>query len=182
MTARQEILRALGGITEDNRPTPERQEKSQFSIRDNIWRTRTIAERLYGAERINQEEYDAAQRFAVTFVLTYDGPGAVQSAASTSIIKHDKISWALQMAKEAGNVRDVKEFVGADVYNLLVLSLYDCYSAEAIAGMLAASTVRKTATGAIDTLCAQSYRKLAKFYRLPKVNKITRKKTPPSVL
>lgn len=172
MTIRNQLREALSGLSLDNAPTPERQEKSQFSLRNNVWHVRTIAERLYGSERITQEEYDACQRWAATYVLTYDGAGTVQEGASTSVIKHDAISFAMHMAGEKDCIPAIKSIVGKDIHALLVLSLYHCYSAAQIGDMLLPGVPRATRERSVDTVCKGAYKALYRsYYELQKVNK-----------
>lgn len=174
MTIRDELREALSGLSLDNTPTIERQEKSQFSLRNNVWQVRTIAERLYGTERITQEEYDACQRWAATYVLTYDGAGTVQEGASTSVIKHDAISFAMHMTGEKDCIPAIKSIVGKDVHALLVLSLYHCYSAAQIGAMLLPDSEPSYIVRAVDRSCASAYRALYRAYlTLRKVNKKT---------
>lgn len=172
MTIRNQLREALTGLSLDNTPTVERQEKSQFSIRNNVWHVRTIAERLYGSERITQDEYDACQRWAATYVLTYDGAGTVQEGASTSLIKHDAISFAMHMASEKDCIPAIKSIVGKDIHVLLVLSLYHCYSSAQIGRLLLPSKPKTSRESAVDSLCCKAYRELYKTYlKLQKVNK-----------
>ena len=179
MTIRNQLREALSGLSLDNTPTVERQEKSQFSLRNNVWQVRTIAERLYGAERITQEEYDACQRWAATYVLTYDGVGTVQEGASTSLIKHDAISFAMHMAGEKDCIPAIKNIVGKDIHALLVLSLYHCYSAAQIGRLLCGSNSGRREEMAIDTLCSKAYKSLYKAYlTLKKINTKSLKGNP----
>ena len=172
MTIRNQLREALSGLSLDNTPTVERQEKSQFSIRNNVWHVRTIAERLYGSERITQEEYDACQRWAATYVLTYDGAGTVQEGASTSVIKHDAISFAMHMASEKDCIPAIKSIVGKDIHALLVLSLYHCYSAAQIGKLLLPDAEASYIVRAVDRSCASAYKALYHaYYELQKVNK-----------
>mgnify|MGYP001288822413 CR=1 FL=1 len=172
MTIRNQLREALSGLSLDNTPTVERQEKSQFSLRNNVWHVRTIAERLYGSERITQEEYDACQRWAATYVLTYDGAGTVQEGASTSVIKHDAISFAMHMAGEKDCIPAIKSIVGKDVHALLILSLYHCYSAAQIGAMLLLEVPKTTRERSVDTACRGAYKALYRaYYELQKVNK-----------
>lgn len=170
MTTRKQILERLTGMECDNTPTPERQEKSQFSLRDNVWRTRTIAERLYGSERITQDEYNSCQRWAATYVLTYDGAGTVQEGTSTAIIKHDAISFAMHMASEKDCIPEIKDRIGVAYHQLLVLSLYHCYSSAQIGRVLGVGSQRKDEM-AIDRMCISAYKKLYQFYFSKKVDK-----------
>ena len=171
MTIRDELREALSGLSTDNTPTPERQEKSQFSMHNNVWKVRTIAERLYGCERITQDEYDACQRWAITFVQSYDGVGAQQDGASTALIKHDPISYALHMAMEKDCIPEIKSRIGDAYHNLLVLSLYHCYSAGQIGSILAKQSSRGVEL-AVDKMCCKAYVELYKAYlALKKVNK-----------
>ena len=173
-TTRKKILEALSTVTIDQTPTPERQEKSQFSCRDNVWRVRTIAERLYGTERITQDEYNACQRWAATYVLTYDGVGTTQDGASTSLIKHDAISFAMHMAGEKDCIPEIKARLGIEAHKLLELSLYHCYSSAQIARMVLPGVPHTTAESAVDSLCKKVYRDLYGVYlKLQKVNKKT---------
>ena len=172
MTIRNQLREALSGLSLDNTPTIERQEKSQFSLRNNVWHVRTIAERLYGSERITQDEYDACQRWAATYVLTYDGAGTVQEGASTSVIKHDAISFAMHTASEKDCIPAIKSIVGKDIHALLVLSLYHCYSAAQIGSMLLPGVPRATRERSVDTACKGAYKALYRaYYTLQKVNK-----------
>lgn len=172
MTIRNQLREALAGLSLDNTPTVERQEKSQFSIRNNVWYVRTIAERLYGAERITQDEYDACQRWAATYVLTYDGAGTVQEGASTSLIKHDAISFAMHMASEKDCIPAIKNIVGKDIHTLLVLSLYHCYSSAQIGRLLLPNTEPSYIVRAVDRSCVSAYKELYRAYlTLKKVNK-----------
>lgn len=183
MTIRNQLREALAGLSLDNTPTVERQEKSQFSIRNNVWHVRTIAERLYGAERITQEEYDACQRWAATYVLTYDGVGTVQEGASTSLIKHDAISFAMHMAAEKDCIPAIKNIVGKDIHALLVLSLYHCYSSAQIGMMLLPDTEPSYIVRSVDTACAAAYRALYRAYlSLKKINKKKHAETITDVL
>ena len=172
MTIRNQLREALSSLSLDNTPTVERQEKSQFSLRNNVWQVRTIAERLYGTERITQEEYDACQRWAATYVLTYDGAGTVQDGASTSLIKHDAISFAMHMAGEKDCIPVIKSIIGNDIHALLVLSLYHCYSAAQIGRLLLPDAEPSYIVRAVDRACASAYRDLYRAYlTLRKVNK-----------
>lgn len=177
MTIRNQLREALAGLSLDNAPTVERQEKSQFSIRNNVWHVRTIAERLYGLERITQDEYDACQRWAITFVRSYDGVGAQQDGASTALIKHDPISYALHMAMEKDCIPEIKSRIGDAYHNLLVLSLYYCYSSGQIASVLSKQPSRGVEL-AVDKMCCKAYAELYKAYlALKKVNKKKHVKT-----
>ena len=183
MTIRNQLREALSGLSLDNTPTVERQEKSQFSLRNNVWQVRTIAERLYGTERITQEEYDACQRWAATYVLTYDGAGTVQEGASTSFIKHDAISFAMHMAGEKDCIPAIKGIVGKDIHALLVLSLYHCYSAAQIGAMLLPDVPKTTRERSVDTACRSAYKDLYRaYYELQKVNKKKQEKSRAHVL
>ena len=172
MTIRNQLREALSGLSIDNTPTVERQEKSQFSIRNNVWQVRTIAERLYGTERITQEEYDACQRWVITFVQSYDGVGAQQDGASTALIKHDPISYAIHMAMEKDCMPEIKSRIGVANHRLLVLSLYHCYSAAQIGRLLLPDTDPSYIVHAVDRACASAYRALYRaYFSLKKVNK-----------
>ena len=172
MTIRDELREALSGLSTDNTPTPERQEKSQFSMHNNVWKVRTIAERLYGCERITQDEYDACQRWAITFVQSYDGVGAQQDGASTALIKHDPISYALHMAMEKDCIPEIKSRIGDAYHNLLVLSLYHCYSAGQIGSILLPGKDAAYVVRSVDTICCKAYSALYKAYlTLKKINK-----------
>lgn len=168
MTARQDIIRTLSGITDDNRPTPERQEKSQFSVYDNIWKTRTTAERLHGAERISSEAFEAAKAWTEAYILLHDGPHALEHRGHSSHIKHDRISWAMTQVKRSDSVAAIREYMGKAWHNLLVMTLYECYSTNAIAGMLKIEgRANSTLCKYIDQECIAMYEKLAEFYRNP---------------
>lgn len=172
MTIRDELREALSGLSLDNAPTVERQEKSQFSLRNNVWQVRTIAERLYGTERITQEEYDACQRWVITFVQSYDGVGAQQDGASTALIKHDPISYAIHMAMEKDCMPEIKSRIGIANHRLLVLSLYHCYSAAQIGLMLLPGVPKTTRERSVDTVCRGAYKALYRaYFELQKVNK-----------
>lgn len=166
MTARQEILRALGGITEDNRPTPERQEKSQFTVHNHIWKTRTVAERMHNQERITPDAFEAAKRWTETFILLHDGPHALEQRGNPSTIKHDRISWAMTQAKRKDSIAAIREYIGREYHNLLVMTLYDCYSSNAVAGMFSGlSYGNTTLVKYIDQECIKAYEKLSEFYQ-----------------
>lgn len=165
MTARQEIIRTLAGINEDNRPTPERQEKSQFTIHNDIWKTRTIAERLYGSEQIDFPTFEATKAWTKSFILLHDGPDALERPSKPSIIKHDHISWIMTQAKRSDSIAAIREYIGKEYHNLLVMTLYDCYSSNAIAGMMTGSEYKNsTLCKYIDQECIKAYEKLFEFY------------------
>ena len=163
MTIRNQLREALSGLSLDNTPTVERQEKSDFSKKNGAWKTRLIYERLFSQERINQDEYNACERWLVSYILTYDGVGAVQDRASTSEIKHDAISWALTMAQEKDCIPEVKAALGIVAHNLLVMSLYEGLSAASISRALFYKTDRSTEI-AVDRMCKSVYHDLYKFY------------------
>lgn len=164
MTIRNQLREALSGLSLDNTPTVERQEKSDFSKKNGAWKTRLIYERLFSQERINQDEYNACERWLVSYILTYDGVGAVQDRASTSEIKHDAISWALTMAKEKDCIPAVKEAIGIAAHNLLVMSLYEGLSSASISRYLAPEVAVKQGEKVVDKMCCSVYASLYNFY------------------
>ena len=164
MTLNQELKEALTGLRLENAPTVERQEKSQFSTINSVWRVRTIAERLYGTDRISQDVFNACQKWAQTYVIAYDGPGAIQNAASTSTIRHDKISFIMDQALRADSIPAIKSAIGHGTNNLLVLTLYECYSAGYIADMLNLSGSKRSVEKAIDKECISAYERLNNVY------------------
>ena len=164
MTIRDELRDALSGLSLDNTPTVERQEKSDFSKKNVAWKTRLIYERLFSQERINQDEYNACERWLVSYILTYDGVGAVQDRASTSEIKHDAISWALTMAQEKDCIPEVKKVLGIAAHNLLVMSLYEGLSSASISRILAPAVTVKQGEKVIDKMCRSVYESLYNFY------------------
>lgn len=164
MTIRTEIRESLSALSLDNTPTPERQEKSQFSTMNNIWRVRTIAERLYGTGRIKQDVYNSCQNWARTYILMYDGPGAIQNTTSTSIDKHDAISFVMDQALRKDSIPVIREAIGKTAHNLLVLTLYNCFSAGYIAAMIKPENPSRSVEKAIDLECISAYEKLNEFY------------------
>ena len=164
MTIRTEIRESLAALSLDNTPTPERQEKSQFSTMNNIWRVRTIAERLYGAGRIQQDVYNSCQTWARTYILMHDGPGAIQNTTSTSIDKHDAISFVMDQALREDSIPAIREVIGKSAHNLLVLTLYNCFSAGYIASMIKPENPSRSVEKAIDLECISAYEKLNEFY------------------
>lgn len=164
MTIRTEIRESLAALSLDNTPTSERQEKSQFSTVNNIWRVRTIAERLYGTGRIKQDVYNSCQTWARTYILMYDGPGAIQNTTSTSIDKHDAISFVMDQALRKDSIPAIREAIGKSAHNLLVLTLYNCFSAGYIAAMIKPENPSRSVEKAIDLECISAYEKLNEFY------------------
>lgn len=164
MTIRDEIRESLSALSLDNTPTPERQEKSQFSTMNNIWRVRTIAERLYGTGRIKQDVYNSCQTWARTYILMYDGPGAIQNTTSTSIDKHDTISFVMDQALRKDSIPAIREVIGKSAHNLLVLTLYNCFSSGYIAAMIKPENPSRSVEKAIDLECISAYEKLNEFY------------------
>lgn len=165
MTARKHILDTLAGLSDDNRPTPERQSKSQFTIHNDIWKTRTIAERLHGTERIDGPTFDAAKAWTTNYILLNDGPGALEQHGVSSNIKHDRISWIMTQAKRRDSIAAIRDYVGKSYHNLLVLTLYDCYSANSIAGMMGNSDYKNSSLCKyIDQECIKAYKKLSEFF------------------
>lgn len=165
MSLRDELTQSLALMDVDNAPTPERQTKAQFSVRDNIWRVRTIAERLHGAHRIDSDVYNSCQKWAATYILLNDGPGAIQSGASGSIVKHDRISFIMEQALRSDSIPAIREFIGKAGHNLLVLTLYECFSASALSSMFAPERSRKTVSDALDRECISVYSRLNEFYK-----------------
>lgn len=165
MTARDEIISTLFGINEDNRPTPERQEKSQFSVLNDIWKTRTVAERLFNTERISGPVFEAAKDWTVSFILLNDGPHALEQRGAASELKHDRISWVMTQAKRRDSIAAIREYIGKAYHNLLVMTLYDCYSSNAIASMIKTGGHKNsTLCKYIDQECIKAYEKLSEFY------------------
>lgn len=173
-TIKDDIIRMLSCESKDNSPTVEHLGKSDFSVKEGQFRKRTIADRLYSSGRITQDEYDATARWTTAYVVSYDGVGALQDRASTSEIKHDAISFALQMASAKDSIPAVRQEIGSVYHNILVLSCYYGYSASHLAKILAPNSSVQSAVIAVDRLCRDAYRELYKAYiKLKKINKKT---------
>ena len=174
MTIRDELREALSGLSLDNAPTPERQEKSYFAVRDSVWQVRTIADKLHSRHAITSDVFNSCQKWAMTYILLYDGPGAIQAGVSGSVIKHDAISFVMEQALRKDSIPAIREFIGKPADNLLRLSLYECLNAARIGEMLLPNTPAGSRNKAVDTLCKEAYEKLNEFYvRKP----LTQKKT-----
>ena len=110
----------------------------------------------------------------MTYILLYDGPGAIQAGVPGGIIKHDVISFVMEQAQRKDSIPAIREFIGKAADNLLRLSLYECLNAARIGEMLLPNTPAGSRNKAVDTLCKESYEKLNEFY----VRKsLTKKKT-----
>ena len=164
MTIRNQLREALAGLSLDNTPTVERQEKSYFSVRDSVWQVRTIADKLHSRHAITSDVFNSCQKWAMTYILLYDGPGAIQNGVSSSIIKHDTISFVMEQALRKDSIPAIREFVGKSADNLLRLSLYECLNAARIGEMLLPNTPAGSRNKAVDTLCKEAYEKLNDFY------------------
>lgn len=173
-TIKDDIIKMLSCESEDNSPTVEYLRKADFSVKEGQFRKRTIADRLYSSGRITQDEYDATVRWTTAYVVSYDGVGALQDRASTSEIKHDAISFALQMASAKDSIPAIKQEIGSVYHNILVLSCYYGYSASHLAKILAPNSSVQSAVIAVDRLCRDAYRRLYMAYlTLRKINKKT---------
>lgn len=174
MTIRNELREALSGLSLDNAPTPERQSKSYFSVRDSVWQVRTIADKLHSRHEISSEVFGSCQKWAMTYILLYDGPGAIQAGVSGGIIKHDVISFVMEQAQRKDSIPAIREFIGKPADNLLRLSLYECLNAANIGEILLPNTPAGSRNKAVDTLCREVYEKLNEFYVC---KSLTKKKT-----
>lgn len=174
MTIRNQLREALSGLSLDNAPTIERQEKSYFSVRDSVWQVRTIADKLHSRHAITSDVFNSCQKWAMTYILLYDGPGAIQNGVSGGTIKHDVISFVMEQALRADSIPEIRDYVGKAAHNLLRLSLYECLNASRIGELLLPTTPQGSRNKAVDTLCKEAYEKLNDFY----VRKsLTKKKT-----
>ncbi|QHJ84370.1 MAG: hypothetical protein [Bacteriophage sp.] len=179
MKIKDQLTAALSELSLDNTPTPERQEKSDFSIKQGEYRVRTIAERLYGRGDITEDQFNSCRKWQDTYVLRTDGPGAIQDRPSTSIIKHDVISFAMDQALRSDSIPAICETVGKAAHNLLILSLYECFNSSRIGEMLLPHTPVGSRNKAVDRLCKQAYEQLNDFYFAQYLDK--RKKSDRSV-
>ena len=94
----------------------------------------------------------------------YDGPGAIQNTTSTSIDKHDAISFVMDQALRKDSIPAIREAIGKSAHNLLVLTLYNCFSAGYIAAMIKPENPSRSVEKAIDLECISAYEKLNEFY------------------
>ena len=164
MKIKDQLTAALAELELDNTPTPERQEKSDFSIKAGEYRVRTIAERLYARDDITEDQFNACRKWQDTYVLLNDGPGAIQDRPSTSEYKHDAMSFVMDQALRADSIPVIREYVGKAMQNLLILSLYECLNANKIGEKLLPHIPVGSRTKAVDRLCKQAYEKLNEFY------------------
>lgn len=164
MTIRNQLREALSGLSIDNTPTVERQSKSYFSVRDSVWQVRTIADKLHSRHEISSDVFGSCQKWAMTYILLYDGPGAIQAGVSGGIIKHDVISFVMEQAKRKDSIPAIREFIGKPADNLLRLSLYECLNAANIGELLLPNTPAGSRNKAVDVLCKEAYEKLNDFY------------------
>lgn len=164
MTIRTEIRESLAALSLDNTPTPERQEKSQFSTVNNIWRVRTIAERLYGTGRIKQDVYNSCQSWTRGYASLYGEYNDFRYCFSGSENKHDAISYKMEQIIKRDSIPAIREVIGKSAHNLLVLTLYNCFSAGYIAAMIKPENPSRSVEKAIDLECISAYEKLNEFY------------------
>lgn len=164
MTIRAELMESLSALQLDNAPTPERQDKSQFSQLNNVWRVKTIAERMYKAERIDESAYHNCQEWARSYVSLYGGYNDFRFCNSTSENKHDFISFTMEQLVKRDNIPAIREYIGKYYDNLLILSLYRCHSAGYIASMVNSKKPRRSIEKMVDSECVRAYQKLNLFY------------------
>lgn len=165
MAIRDEIRQTLSEMRLDNTPTSDHRKKVDFIQKGGVWRKRSIAERLYSQEKINQETFDACERWLTMYILSYDGAGAIQNGTSTAIIRHDAISWRLHMAKEIESIPKIKEIIGAQSHNMLILSLYYGYCTTELCRMLLPKRTPDSARSSINQCCINSFEKLLSAYK-----------------
>lgn len=165
MAIRDEIRQTLAEMRLDNSPTQDYQNKVEFTQKGGVWRRHTVAERLYRQEKIGQDVFDACDRWLTTYILAYDGAGAVQSGASTSIIKHDLISWRLHMAKEVACIPEIKSRIGVSNHNILVLALYEGYCITELSKIFAPKRDPKNMRLLVVTACIEAFNALLSAYK-----------------
>lgn len=158
------MITALTIVGLNNEPTRERQEKSDFALKSGQWRVRTVAERLYGRGDLSCDVYNSCKRWQETYVLRTDGPGAIQNGASTSEVKHDVISFAMDQVRRTDSIPAIKEYIGTAMHNILIMSLYECMSASRIGEILLPNTPKQSRNKAVDKVCSEAYEKINEFY------------------
>lgn len=144
-------------------PTPERLARSEF-VGTHPMRVRRTVQALLNAGDITQSAADAAERWYQDYVFGYcDYKEFSQDHRTSTLTKHDAVSWQMVRGKAVARITSVREALGLCAHQRLRMMLVDELSFRAMGAALFPQLSASSAQRKIAAQCALLLEQLEAF-------------------